>query len=359
MSKIIRVKAPSNIALVKYMGKKDFSKNLPANSSLSMTLSNLSTLVELRSGVGKGDQIFLDAQLPEGLPPSQSRWEVPKLDSKNFLRIENHFKRVVESAPPILDLLHLPMQVPTGLVLRTANCFPASSGIASSASSFAALTLAFLACLAKDTQKFIDLYNEYSLTDHPLNQQVAALARSGSGSACRSLQGPWVEWSESGVQSWKSSRLPEMAHFVLLVRTQPKTVGSSEAHKRVLSSPLWVGRAERANTRVDRVRNAIQQGDLKILAHEVWKEAWEMHSLFHTSDLPFTYWQGGTLKALEFFSKFLDGEFPPIVTLDAGPNPHLIVPMEHRDLWKRRLQESFSEMEVLEDSHGRGAVFLS
>jgi mevalonate pyrophosphate decarboxylase len=83
-----------------------------------------------------------------------------------------------------------------------------------------------------------------------------------------------------------------------------------------------------------------------------------MHSLFHTSAQPFSYWQGGTMDALQWLSPLIRSEEPPIVTLDAGPNVHVIVPEKHRADWRSRLHGKFGTRVILEDAQGTGAELL-
>jgi diphosphomevalonate decarboxylase len=351
---LIRTRAPSNIALVKYMGKKDSTFNIPSNSSLSMTLCDLSTFVELRVLSGSTPELRWISELPAELPQSTSPWQVPQLSESAQKRIQKHYSRVLAQLSKPLAPLDLQVNAFRNLEIRTANNFPASSGIASSASSFAAITLALSAASSSDPLLFMERY-PHSLQ---LQESLASISRQGSGSSCRSFGGPWVVWEEETSFPVSTRQMPEMAHFVLLIRKEPKAVGSSEAHLRVQSSPLWSGRPERAEQRVGQVRDAIERGDIQRIALETWREAWEMHSLFHTSAEPFTYWEPGTVQGLHFFSQFMNDSEPPIVTLDAGPNIHVIVPLQKRSLWREKLKKEFPECTVLEDTHGQGAKFV-
>ena len=87
-----------------------------------------------------------------------------------------------------------------------------------------------------------------------------------------------------------------------------------------------------------------------------------MHSLFHTSDPPFTYFEPGTMGVLGFLAPFVEGEDPPIVTLDAGPNVHLFVNADQRSHWRAKLAGAFPgghTVKVLEDAPGTGAQVLA
>src|SRR4051812_22805402 len=148
----IRAEAPSNLALVKYMGKSDAALNLPANASLSLTLRGLCTTTELREMPGSptAPRIHWNGQVPEG-----SRGRAPELGAESISKLARHLERVALAAPAILGAHRLKARVPSGSIeLRTANTFPASSGIASSASGLAAFTLAALALHVENERDF-------------------------------------------------------------------------------------------------------------------------------------------------------------------------------------------------------------
>ena len=345
--------APSNIALVKYMGKKDSTRNLPDNPSLSMTLSNLRSVVELDLVSGSSEITWVPElpRLPGGCPG-----ESPQLSEAGVKKVIQHVHRVRESAPLLLAQWGIPVDAErvrsSKIVLRTANTFPQASGIASSASSFAALTLASAAAWTSSRESFEKVWHH----EPRFKRALAQISREGSGSSCRSFEGPWVEWSEDHAQKVSDAQLHELAHFVVLIKTDPKKVSSSEAHLRIKTSPLWEGRVKRTHDRVVELKAALQTGKLNQVAQIAWDEAWEMHSLFHTSEKPFTYWEPGTLVGLKYFSEAQE-EWPsaPIVTLDAGPNLHVLVLKKDQAYWRSRLQKLFPTQVLLEDAPGTGA----
>jgi diphosphomevalonate decarboxylase len=217
------------------------------------------------------------------------------------------------------------------------------------------LTLASAALFAEDQEAL----KRWLASSPELRADLAALSREGSGSSCRSLDGPYVAWEGERARALPLTSMPRLSHFVLIVSTEPKTVSSSEAHTRVKTSPLWSGRPGRANDRLTVIESALRGGDLRRVATESWLEAWEMHSLFHTSNPSFSYWEPGTLQALQFLAPFVSSENPPIVTLDAGPNVHLLVRADEQAAWRTRLTEAFPEFRLLEDAPGLGGKVLS
>ena len=287
---LIHASAPSNIALIKYMGKVDNSGNRPTNASVSFTLDGLRTFVTLERGA--------PADRWEPLPghPALTLSELGREKFlKHFAKLKAHFG--VEEA----------------CVVRSANDFPSDCGLASSASSFAALTrAAFL--LAKEIRP------ELEVDDRALS----ALSRQGSGSSCRSFFAPWALWRDEGAEPIAIDQ--RLVHAVIVVEDRVKTVSSSQAHRRVTTSDLFEGRPQRAERRLDRLVKSLRAGTWDESFELCWAEFWDMHALFETSVPSFGYMHPETLRALarvrEIWRDEKDG---PLVTLDAGPNVHLLL----------------------------------
>lgn len=368
-------RAPSNIALIKYMGKSDSFRNIPENGSLSFTLNRLCTVVELEKGVRSetdasslrwlpekpcSEKLTLDAESDAESPTELEQWlRVPSLGNAGISRMIRHVERVREAARARYSEFgialsdDLPGERSASWILRSANTFPAASGIASSASFFAALTMAAAAACAKEIEAFSQAWER----DSAFRSFLAGISREGSGSSCRSFDGPYVEWEGEMIHRVES-KLPELAHFVLLITEQGKEVSSSEAHARVKGSPLWSGRVERVTARLARLREAIRSGDMAEVSRLSWVEFWEMHSLFHTSADPFTYWQPATLALLQQLSGAVKSSAPPIVTMDAGPNIHVLVEATRASEWSEKLSHWMGGGKVLRDSQGAGPRLL-
>lgn len=361
MDSVFSARAPSNIALIKYMGKKDHLLNLPENGSVSMTLDALCSVAEITVSSSRdpirtfSSRIRWVSERPQGfvhLP-----LEAPLLDENGISKLIRHAERVVLFCREIfprfeieLGSLALPNSKES-LLFRTANTFPQASGIASSASAFGAITLVTALACARDRRKFEQLWAENPL----FREELAQVSRQGSGSSCRSLGGPWVMWEDQAV-SVLPSQMPKMAHFVLLVSDRQKEVSSSQAHSRIKTSPLWEKRPERVAQRLVKMKAAIAAGDLPTVSQIAWSESWEMHSLFHTCAEPFSYWEPASIRALQMLSPFMKEANPPIVTLDAGPNIHVIVEATQRQQWFDHLRKICGpEMKILSDQQGTGA----
>lgn len=288
-SKIWQASMPSNIALIKYMGKKNVEQNIPSNSSISWTLDHLTSRVEVQICQGQ-DQWEL--------APSDYPFEMSAKGKEKFLK---HAKRVKEY-----------FSVKESFLIRSANNFPADCGIASSASSFAALTEALCIACSELSGKSIE------------DSEKALLSSKGSGSSCRSFWSGLVIWAESAIGPM-DSQLSDLSHMVILVGKGAKAVGSSEAHKRIASSSLNRNRGERAEARLRDILENINPVDWKKLYQTIWAEFYDMHALFETSTPSFGYFLPDTVRVLsdvrEHWEKTGDG---PLVTMDAGPNIHLL-----------------------------------
>lgn len=351
-------RAPSNIALIKYMGKTESALNLPENASLSMTLDALSTWVEATPSVGS--EVRWIPELPR-VPEIErvgagAAFAAPKLEGKGVERLARHVERARTQAREVFARFGLEFDADAasrGLELRSANSFPAASGIASSASAFAAITTVAAHSCARDPDAFLR-----ALDDVDFRRALARISRQGSGSSCRSFEGPFVYWEGEEARALETG-MPALAHFVLLISSEEKKTSSSAAHLQIKSSPLWPARLQHLGERTARMTAALAAGRVSDVARLAWTEAWEMHSLFHTAEPPFSYWQPGTVAALQWLAPFFESNStiePPIATLDAGPNVHLIVRASDRELWRARISERFPELKVLEDQPGAGAI---
>lgn len=296
----VEASAPSNIALIKYMGKIEGTGNKPANASLSYTLESLRTFVRLTPINGGAQGGNADTWSPLGGPgliplelsqKGQERFLKHFAFLKNQWGIEGQYWKI-----------------------ESANNFPSDCGLASSASSFAALTLAAAKAFQQISPK---------TWGHDL-QHLSSLSRQGSGSSCRSLFGPWALWKEEYAEP-ALLEYTKLHHMVILVEDGKKEVSSSEAHKRVTSSPRFEGRIERAHMRLNDLVHALRFGDWAMGVQICWDEFIDMHRLFETSVPSFSYMTEGSRAVIEHcekeFKKWGDG---PLVTMDAGANVHLL-----------------------------------
>lgn len=300
--------APSNIALIKYMGKRDESQNIPANPSLSYTLNHLLSNVKLEVFSGQQD-LWEPLEIP-GYPV----FELSSLGQKRFLQ---HLNRLKEK-----------FNYQGQFIVRSSNNFPQGTGLASSASSFAALTKCACLALSELTQQAL-----------PSVDTQAQWSRLGSGSSCRSFYAPWALWKNEDVQAIDLP-YPELIHHVALVSSAEKTISSRMAHLQIHTSPNYRFRPSRAAKRLEDLLHAFQMQNWHQAYEICWEEFMDMHELFHTAEPGFSYIDENSQEILQALQQFWkthqDG---PIVTMDAGPNVHLLFRPDQADMAKHILHE--------------------
>jgi diphosphomevalonate decarboxylase len=286
--------ANPNIALIKYWGNRDQLIRIPANGSISMNLGGLESRTRVAFDPAlENDLLVLNGQ--EVIGKAQARLGA-FLDLIRDLSGTQLFARV-----------------------DSRNNFPTGTGIASSASGFAALALAAssAAGLALD------------------EQQLSRLARCGSGSACRSVPSGFVEWyaGHDDESSYAASIAPPehwaLNDCVVVVSQVHKPVGSEEGHMLADSSPLQQVRVVDASRRLDICRQAILKRDFEALAEIAELDSNMMHAAIMTSKPPVLYWQPATMAVMRAVQSWRQDGLPVFFTIDAGPNVHVICPSDY------------------------------
>lgn len=302
--------APSNIALVKYWGKKE--NQIPANPSISFTLSNCVTRTQV------------------SFEYAESQSFIVKVDGVRNEKFEPKIATFLERIKPYCSFLSN-----LKLVIETTNTFPHSSGIASSASGMAALSL----CIC-DIEK--QLNPQFSESD--FLEKASFLARLGSGSACRSLFPTLASWGTHSDISKSSDTIATPFHdahpiftdfqdTILLVDKGQKEVGSTEGHNLMFGHPFAERRFEQAHHNLSNLLNALKSGDLKTFTEIVESEALTLHAMMMTSMPYFILMKPNTLQIIEKVWAFRKStHLNPIITLDAGANVHLLYPFNEKEL---------------------------
>ncbi len=321
---IATARACSNIAFIKYWGNRDSALRLPANGSISMNLDSLQTVTTVRFDTALlTDRLILDGREQSG--------EV-------LMRVSRH-----------LDHIRALAGVQTRALVISRNNFPTGAGIASSASAFSALTVA--ACAALGLR-----LNE---------RQLSALARLGSGSACRSVPGGFVEWhagrdhDSSYAQSIAPPEHWALVDLVAIVSSAHKAVGSTGGHALAPTSPLQAARVADAPRRLNLCREAIRERNFEQLANVIEQDALMMHAVMMTSSPALIYWLPATLRIMQAVQQWRQAGLLAAFTIDAGPNVHVIAPAEFRTVLSERLRQIEGVDEVLEAVPGGPACLLN
>lgn len=339
-------KTPSNIALVKYWGKKE--PQLPENASISFTLDACFTLTTLEfSKKEKIDNSFNFEIYFEG---------EKKADFKP--KIQKFFERIEEYVPFLKDF---------EFVIKSRNSFPHSSGIASSASGMSALALCFMSLEKKLNPAISDEY---------FNNKASFLARLGSGSACRSIEGELIVWGEhnkiEGSSNLFGVKYPYKVHdnfknyhdTILLVDEGEKQVSSTIGHQLMINHPFAKQRFLQANENLSKISEVFQNGDLEQFISIVESEALSLHAMMMTSNPYFILMKPNTLRIINKIWKFRAKTGSKCCfTLDAGANVHVLFPeIEKESVNKFILNELIQfcqENHYICDRIGNGAKRLS
>ena len=299
--------SPSNIALIKYWGKRD--RQLPQNPSLSFTLKKATTTFNLVWMKKKGKKPRISF-LFKG-----EKHTVFKQRIKSFIQS-------IEDECPFLPRYDLH--------LESFNSFPHSTGMASSASSMSALALC-LCSMEKTTQKTL-------LNDESFTSKAAFLARLASGSATRSLFSPVACWGENSIVPGSSNYRgvevtgldPVFDGFkdaILVVDTTVKKLSSSEGHTLMNGHISEKNRYIQARVHFEKLHKAMRCGDLETFVHIVEREAMILHGLLATSSPSFFLLRPASVAIMEKIVHFRTTYGHPVCfTLDAGPNVHLLYP---------------------------------
>ena len=284
---VVGWRAPSNIALIKYWGKR--ANQLPENGSLSITLDKSTTTTYLT--FQKKSTALKNISLKYFFHGVQQ------------LQFETKTANLLESLT-----VEMPFLTDFDLEFQSENTFPHSTGIASSASSMSALAL----CLVSMEEIVV----QNKLSNEDFFRRASVIARLGSGSASRSLYGGLVTWgnipSLPGSSDFyaspfplpENSRLNSVRDIILIVSSKEKSVSSSKGHALMGVHPYREGRKLQANDNLSKIMEAIRSNDYKILGEIAENEALSLHALLMTSGPEGLLLKPGTLHIIEEIGKF-------------------------------------------------------
>jgi len=311
---------PSNIALVKYWGKSN--PQIPKNASISFTLNNCYTITTIDFERKQNVEFILKSQ--QNIDFDLFFEGKPKEDFKP--KIAEFFNRIEQYCPYLLDYK---------LVINSENSFPHSSGIASSASGMAAIAMCLMSLEAALNS---DLSQEF------INKKASFLARLGSGSASRSVEGPIVAWGKHpeivgssdlfGVKfsSEIHTNFENYQDTILLIDKGEKQVSSTVGHNLMINHPFAENRFKQANENLSKMAKILQNGDLDLFIDLVESEALTLHAMMMTSNAYFILMKPNTLEIINKIWEFRQETSSKICfTLDAGANVHVLYPEKEKE----------------------------
>ncbi len=311
--------APTNIAFTKYWGKKDEVLRLPENGSVSMTLSNLltTTTVEFSPKYHK-DEITINGG---GVEKGEADRVIKHLDRIRKIANIEYKAKVVSN-----------------------NNFPIGTGLSSSASGFAALSLAAAQAVGLKLSE----------------KELSILARQGAGSACRSIPGGFVEWLDGNTSntSYAVQIFPpnywKIADVVAIVSEGKKEVSSTSGMKVAQFSPFMKLRVSRMKEKNKLVKKLIKERNFKELGELTEQDALELHSIMLTQYPPLIYWTPGTLQIMKLVPHWRSDGIPVYFTINTGQDIHLIVEQKNVKLVVNKLKSLDFVKDIIINTPGEG-----
>jgi len=319
------IRAPTNIAFVKYWGARNIGRAVPFHPSISMTLRACRSCCTVEYVDEAGEH--------------EIRWrgsgELATPPAGFISRVRNH-----------LNALRAWAGCGGRFRVAAANNFPAAAGLGSSASGFAALTLATLGAIGRA----------------PSREVCSSLARiSGAGSAARSVMGGYVEWpvgttadAECFARQLFAEDYWDLRDVIAIVDHGPKAVPSRGGHLRVHTSPFFHPRVRHLPKRLATIREAIHARDFPRLGVEIEAEGLDLHCIALSSRPAILYWKPATLTVLETLRHLRDEGLEVYASLDAGANVHAICLPESEDEVAQHLGRLEGIREIIRDGVGSG-----
>lgn len=319
-------RAHSNIALVKYWGKRAAALNLPTNGSLSLTLDAMhtTTTVEFSEGM-EADACTLNEQVVSG----------------------DAARKIVA----FLDLVRAMAGMNQRATVQSVNNFPTAAGLASSASGFAALALAATKAAGLELSP----------------RELSILARQGSGSASRSIFGGFAEWKrgerEDGLDSYAqalpSQGLEDLRMIVTVLVPGPKPISSRNGmNQTTLTSPMYPAWLQTVGADLEGARAAIASGEFETLGAIAEANCLKMHATMITTQPAILYWQPATVGLMHKVSALRAEGLPCYFTIDAGPNVKVLCRARDADAIERELAATQGVHETYRCQSGPGAYLL-
>lgn len=319
-------KAHTNIALIKYWGKRNEELILPTNNSLSVTLDGFYTETTVHFKEDLEKDVFM---------------------LNNEVITDNAYERVTK----YLDLFReYSGRKNLYAEVTSINKVPTAAGFASSASGFAALAAA--------TQKALQL----NLTDEVLSR----FTRRGSGSACRSIYGGFVEWKmgekEDGSDSFAVQIAPQdhwdIRVAAVVVTAEEKDVSSRKGMKRTVdTSVFYDGWLKSVRTDLRDIKVGIQEKDFEKVGSIAEANCLKMHATTLGANPPFTYWQDTTMTVMQTVQSLRKDGILAYFTIDAGPNVKVLYLPEHEDKVLERLENTAGVTDVIVSKVGSGISY--
>ncbi|MBT3249694.1 MAG: diphosphomevalonate decarboxylase [Candidatus Pacebacteria bacterium] len=292
----ITYKASTDIALIKYWGKKDEQLRIPENDSFSIVIDGIYTIttVEFKTDLDR-DEVTIDGEQ----------------QLKEVNRVSKYLDRFRELA-----------NIKTFAKVVSESNFPRSTGLSSTGSAFAALTYAATAALELDLDQ----------------KELSILARQASGTACRCVCGGFVQWhgGKSSSDSYSETIFPadhwDLRDIVVVVDDKAKQISSTAGHKTAQTSPFYLTRQKNLPSKMKLLQEYVENRDFTQLGELIEAEALEFHSILLTSQPPLLMWQPGTVEVMKTVQALRQSGVEAYFSLNTGFNLHVLTLPEHEEV---------------------------
>lgn len=327
----VAARAHTNIALIKYWGKRDDVLYLPTSTSLSLTLDSLYTDTRLTfDNKAKKDSLHLAGEKQDDASTAK------------VSRVLNLFRERYgcADAPAVRVDSH--------------NHVPTAAGLASSSSGFAALAFAARVLFER----------AYPHEPHMSDTELSTFARRGSGSATRSIFGGFVEWSY-GTGSQDSVAVPldnadwDVAMVVAAISTQHKKISSTYGMKHTAATSAFYSLWRQASQQdLEAVRAGIVSRNIDAIGAAMEANCMKFHATMFAANPPFTYMTSKSLQVIEFVQALRDEGLSAYFTMDAGPNVKILCRRSDQDQLHERLSAAFPEITLFDAVPGDAPELL-
>ncbi len=311
----VKARAPINIALIKYWGKKDIKEVLPYQPSLSLSLD-----------------IF------------ETETVIQKADHNDFVFKINNIEdeKIKHKVETFIKLFDININL-NGIEIHTKNTGPTAAGLASSASGFAALAVA--------VNRFFNF--NYDL------DMLSSLTRKGSGSAIRSLLPKAVAWLPDGHIEQVDFSFDDVCLGVVIINDQKKSIGSTEAMKlSVETSPLYTQWVKQSFIDFEAFKETLKNKDFKKLGNITEKNALLMHEVCHQTVPKIQYLSPSSYDVISLIQSLRTTlDIDCYVTMDAGPNVKVLTKIEYQATIESHLNEKGYDI-LWSGIDKKGAVIL-
>lgn len=310
-------RANTNIALIKYWGKKDKNLFIPMNSSLSLTL----------------DAFYTDTKVTFDTTLTKDVFYLNGKKEENTIKISN-----------FLNLFRENMDTFYYARVESYNFVPTAAGLASSASAFCALAMAT---------------NIASGLNYDL-KTLSTFARRGSGSATRSIYGGFVEWEKGYDNQTSYAKFIDDANWdigmiILVINQNEKKISSRVGMEHtVTTSPFYPQWVQSATDDLKNIKEAIARHDFKTLGEITEHNSMKMHATTLSANPPFTYFEPDSLRAQNIVRQLRSKGYNIYMTMDAGPNVKILCRHSDMQQLKRELLQFFNDNQIILSNVGKG-----